>query len=117
MPTTKIIDGVAVICSDRYIINDVQSALDLMVSLEYEYKVTKIAINKDAINEEFFDLSTGLAGDVVQKFVNYRRQLAIIGNFSEYTSKSLHDFMYESNIGNHLYFVKDEKAALESLKR
>jgi len=54
-----------------------------------------IAVHKAAITEEFFDLSTSIAGEVAQKFVNYGFKLAIIGDFSGYASKSLHDYIYE----------------------
>jgi hypothetical protein len=73
-------------------------------------------ISKEAISEDFFVLSTGVAGDVVQKFVNYHFRVAIVGDFSKYTSKSLHDYMFECNTGKHLYFVASEQEALEKLR-
>ncbi|MDR1599360.1 MAG: DUF4180 domain-containing protein [Oscillospiraceae bacterium] len=106
---------VAVIHSDAPIITDAQSALDLASTLFYEHECQSVAINKAAITEDFFKLSTGVAGEIVQKFVNYRFRLAIIGDFSGYTSKPLHDYMYECNKGKHLYFVGSEQAAIEKL--
>ena len=114
--TTKTIDGIVVINSETLLITNAQSALDIIASVGYEHSVTKIAINKAAISEDFFRLSTGLAGEVVQKFVNYGYRLAIIGNFSGYTSKPLHDYIYECNNGTHLYFVADEDEAVRKLK-
>ncbi|MDR2650405.1 MAG: DUF4180 domain-containing protein [Clostridiales bacterium] len=113
--TTTTIEDIAVIHSDTPLITDAQSALDLIVSFFYERNVTKFAINKEAVSEHFFRLSTGLAGEVVQKFVNYRCRLAIIGDFSEYTSKPLHDYIYECNNGKHLNFVADEDEAIRKL--
>jgi hypothetical protein len=106
---------VAVIHSDTPIITDAQSALDLAATIFYEHECQNIAINKEAITEDFFKLSTGVAGEIVQKLVNYRHRLAIIGDFSGYTSKPLHDYMYECNKGKHLYFVDSEQAAIEKL--
>ncbi len=60
-------------------------------------------------------MSTGIAGDILQKFVNYSKKLAIIGDFSIYTSHSLKDFIYESNQGNQIFFVADEQEAIEKL--
>ena len=40
---------------------------------------------------------------------------AFIGDFSGYTSKPLHDFIYESNKGRHLFFVADEDEAIARL--
>ena len=44
-------------------------------------------------------------------------KLAIIGDFSGYTSKPLRDFIYESNNGNHVFFVSSEAEAVEKLSR
>lgn len=42
------------------------------------------ALNKEAVSDEFFALSTRLAGEILQKFVNYGIRLAVYGDFSEY---------------------------------
>ena len=114
---TKIIDSggakVAICESDGVIIYDGQSALDFFINIGYEYDCRNIVINKAAISEDFFRLSTGIAGEIAQKFVNYGYRLAITGDFSHYTSKPLRDYIYESNNGKHLYFVADENAAVE----
>jgi len=104
---------VAVVNSDEPIINDGQSTLDFAVNIGYVYDSHNIAVNKAAVSEDFFSLSTGVAGEIVQKLVNYGYRLAIIGSFSDYKSKSLRDFIYESNNGNHLYFVADEEEAVK----
>ena len=115
--TTKIIDGkVAVAYSEKPIILDGQSALDFVANIGYEHDCHSIVVNKAAVAEDFFVLSTGIAGEVVQKFVNYGYRLAIIGDFSGYTSKPLHDYIYECNKGNHLYFVANEEEALKKLE-
>lgn len=104
------------LCQSRdVIIRDGQSALDFAVGIGYEYDCHDIAVNKAAIAEDFFKLSTRIAGEVVQKFVNYGYRLVIIGDFSGYESKSLRDYMYECNNGGHLYFVADEDEALKKL--
>ena len=114
--TTKTVDKkIAIVNSDKPIIYDGQSALDFAVSIGYEHDCQNIALNKEAIAEDFFKLSTGIAGEVVQKFVNYGYRLAIIGDFSKYTSKPFHDYIYECNKGKHLYFVADEEMAMEKL--
>lgn len=67
------------------------------------------------ITPDFFILSTGLAGEVLQKFINYGGRIAIYGDFSGYTSKPLHDFMYESNQGKDVFFVSTEAEAVDRL--
>lgn len=73
-----------------------------------------VAIPVARINPDFFKLSTKLAGEVAQKFVNYRMRLAIIGDISPQLaeSKALRDFVYEANQGQSLWFL-DDLAALE----
>ena len=111
----KSINGVAIVQSDEPLITDTQSALDLMATVKYETGCDCIAIPKAAVSEDFFVLSTGIAGEILQKFVNYRVKLAVIGDFSAYNSKPLRDFIYESNKGSHVFFVDDEKRAIEKL--
>ena len=57
----------------------------------------------------FFHLRTGVAGKMLQKFVNYGVKLAILGDVSAYTaaSSALRDFIYESNRGEVIWFVAD----------
>jgi hypothetical protein len=106
---------IAVCESDEVVIKDGQTALDFAVNIGYEHDCRNVAINKSALSEEFFKLSTGVAGEAVQKFVNYGYRLAIIGDFSGYTSKPLKDYIYECNQGSHLYFVANEGEALTKL--
>lgn len=106
---------VAVVVQAEQSIGDVQSALDLILSASYESGVNRIAIPKEAFCEDFFILSSGLAGEILQKFVNYQQKVAIYGDFSGYTSKPLKDFMYESNQGNAVFFVDDENEAVRRL--
>lgn len=111
-------DVKAVVCeSDDVILKDEQSALDFASNITYEQDCRNLAVNKAAVDENFFDLSSGLAGEIVQKLVNYGYRLAIIGDFSGYASKALRDFIYESNKGRHLYFVSDVAEAVKMLGR
>ncbi len=86
------------------------------MTIKYETNCNKIALNKEAIVEEFFILSKGLAGEVLQKFINYQTKFAIYGDFSKYTSKLIRDFIYESNNGKDIFFVKDDNEAINKLR-
>lgn len=101
--------------SKDILISDSQSALDVMMTVQYETGCSRIILDKEAICEEFFRLSSGIAGEVLQKFINYHVKLAIIGDFSKYTSKPLHDFIYECNKGNDIFFVGNLYQAVEKL--
>lgn len=108
---------ISVVKSDEVIISNVQSALDFMVSVNYETGSHSIVINKEAVIEDFFTLSTKIAGEIVQKFITYHFKLAIVGDFSGYTSKPLKDFIYESNKGRDIFFVSTVEDAIERLGR
>ncbi|PFJ54907.1 cytoplasmic protein [Bacillus cereus] len=112
-----VIDGIniAVIKNDKVLISDVQTSLDLMATVQYEVDAKHIIIDKSLISEKFFDLKTRLAGDILQKFINYKVKIAIIGDFSMYTSKSLKDFIYECNKGKDIFYLVTEQQAIEKL--
>ena len=57
---------VAVVRSQTPVITDVRSALDVMMTAKYESGTDRIAIQKEALAEEFFILSSGLAGEIQQ---------------------------------------------------
>jgi hypothetical protein len=86
-----------------------------MATVHYETGCDRMVMAKSAIAEDFFILSTRLAGDILQKFINYQTKLAIVGDFSRYTSKPLKDFIYESNHGKDIFFVSSEDEAIEKL--
>lgn len=108
---------IAVVNSCEMIISDIQSTLDLMATVRYETGCHRLILNKESICEEFFDLKTRIAGEVLQKFINYQMKLAVVGDFSKYSSRSLKDFIYESNQGKDIFFVSSEKEAVEKLSR
>ena len=113
----KTINDIAIVNSDEMIIKDTQIAIDFIMSVKYETNCSKIAINKEAIIEDFFILSKGIAGEILQKFINYKIKFAIIGDYSKYTSKPLKDFIYESNKGKDIFFVATEDEAVKMLDK
>ena len=106
---------IAVVSSPDTVITDVQSALDLMMTVKYETGADRIALEKSALAEEFFILSSGLAGEILQKFVTYQTRIAIYGDYSKYTSKPLHDFIYESKQGKDVFFLDSRETAVAKL--
>ena len=107
--------AIALVKSEEILITDVQSALDLIATVHYETGSHRIVLYKDSVSEDFFKLSTRLAGDILQKFINYRAKVAIVGDYSGYTSKPLKDFIYESNHGRDVFFVSTQEEAIERL--
>ena len=107
----------AVVNSNEIVITDAQSALDVLMSAKYDIGTKNIVVDKKLIAEDFFILSKGLAGEILQKYVNYGGRIAIYGDYSHYTSKPLKDFIYESNKGKDVYFVATQDEAVEMLTR
>ena len=107
----------AVVNSNELVITDRQTALDGLMSAKYDIGTKNIIIDKKLIVEDFFILSKGLAGEILQKYVNYGGRIAIYGDYSHYTSKPLKDFIYESNKGKDVFFVATQDEAVDMLTR
>ncbi len=78
-----------------------------------------VLVPVERLDEDFFQLKSGLAGHFIQKFVTYRRRLVIVGDISEHVagSRALRDFVYETNRGDQVWFVADLQELGERLKR
>ena len=74
-----------------------------------------VAVPVERLDPAFFDLSTGIAGEITQKLVNYRLRLAIVGDIGKHVevSAALRDYVWESNRGAHVWFLADD-AELEA---
>lgn len=107
---------IAEVISTDVVINDVRDGLDLMANVDHQ-GARRIILCEENLNPAFFELRTGLAGDIVQKFANYRMKLAIVGDFTKYNSRSLQAFILESNKGDLLFFVPDRETAIARLTR
>jgi hypothetical protein len=75
-----------------------------LISLAIEHQAALVILPASELNGAFFQLKTGVAGDLIQKFVNYRLRLAIIGDVAAYDEQSaaLRAFISESNRGRTL---------------
>ena len=105
---------IAEVISDEVIIANEQDGLDLLGNLYYQ-GFDCIIIYEKNITPQFFDLKTGMAGEILQKFSNYRVRLAIVGDFNEYKSKSITDFIFESNRRGQINFAGSKSEALGRL--
>lgn len=106
---------IAVVTGEEMAITDAQSALDLLMTAKYDANTKALVVPKKLITEEFFVLSSGLAGEILQKFINYGGKIAIYGDYSRYTSKPLKDFIYESNNGKDVFFTATKEEAVDKL--
>ena len=96
------------------LIQSPQEALEILINCAYQ-GAEKIIIHADQLVPGFFDLKTGIAGEILQKVSTYQLRLAIVGDFSQYTSKSLRDFIFESNKMGRISFVASVEEAKAKL--
>ena len=93
-------------------IDGTQELLDLFATAWYDGGSDRLIVYKESLSEDFFDLKTGVAGELLQKCSNYRMHFAIVGDFSHYTSKSLRNFIYESNKGRLIFYTGNLASAV-----
>lgn len=91
-----------------------RDAVDL-IGTAFEHRAALIVLPVDCLDDDFFRLRTRIAGEIIQKFVNYRLRLAIVGDISRHLDESsaLQAFVNESNRGKDVWFL----ASLEELDR
>ena len=89
-------------------------ALDA-IGATYGLDIDLVVLDVERMADDFFWLSSGLAGAALQKFQNYGLRVAIVGDISRFTheSPSLRDFVYETNKRGQMLFLPDS-AALEA---
>lgn len=111
-------DGISIaeVISDELILTAPDNALDLIGNISYS-GFDGVILHAKNITPEFFDLKTKLAGEILQKFTTYRLRLCIIGDFTNVESKSLRDFIYESNKGRQVNFVSTTEEGISSLTK
>lgn len=98
---------------DALILN-AQDAVELIMNGNYA-GTRKIIAYESNLLPEFFDLKSGLAGDILQKFSTYDGYIAIVGDYTKYKSKSLKDFIVESNRQGRINFVNKREEAIALL--
>jgi hypothetical protein len=96
------------------LISSAGDILDIMGEVSY-HDCDSIIIHSDVFSREFFDLNTGIAGEILQKFSNYRMRLVIVGDFAHLGSKSWRDFIRESNRGRSVNFLSSVDEAISVL--
>ncbi len=108
-----IFENNSVLIDGDFKLSEAYEALDIIFGATYESSCNNVILNKENIDESFFDLRTGFAGELLQKLINYNCKLAIVGDFSIYDSKALKDFIFECNKGKDFYFVESIEKARE----
>lgn len=98
--------------ANMQLLNDERDATDLVANVAYQ-DCHHVVLSQAQLPRGFFNLSSHLAGNILQKFINYRVKLAIVGDFTNVTSNALHAFIVECNRTGNILFVSSEAVALE----
>lgn len=84
---------------DKKQLSTERDAVDLIAAC-MENNTGLLIIQDKALSENFFNLRTGLAGTVLQKFVNYNIKAALIITNEEKISGRFKEMITEANKGN-----------------
>lgn len=97
------------VCAPQGALLAAESDANDFIGAAWSHEAEWVAIPTTRLGPDFLRLSTRLAGLVIQKFVNYRLNLAIVGDISKEIagSDALRDFVHESNQGLSVWFVPD----------
>jgi hypothetical protein len=112
--TLRTVGGVRVLVCDGDSDGAPVQALDF-IPAAWGADAAWVAVPASCLGDDFFRLETRVAGELIQKFVNYGVRLAVTGDISAHVADSgaLRDFVYESNRRTHVWFVDD----LDDLER
>lgn len=105
---------IAEVISEEILINSIDDGSDLLGNLYYA-DYDRIVLHERNINPVFFDLRSGFAGAILQKFSNFRVRLIVVGDYEKYESSSLKQFIFESNKGKQINFLDSLPEALKRL--
>jgi hypothetical protein len=88
---------------------DGERAATDIIGDSYMAQPSVVAIPVERLAPDFLTLSNRIAGNVIQKFVNYGVAVAFVGDISGAlaASNALRDYVRESNRGRHVWFVAD----------
>jgi hypothetical protein len=91
--------------------SEINSVLETCLS----HRINRVLLYSENLSNDFFDLKTGMAGEILQKFRNYGIHVALILNSELNLSTKFRQLMSEENLGNYFRFFSTREAALEWL--
>lgn len=110
VPPTPLAKAYATLGSAQEVIATTQDFLDF-IAWSGDHDTNLVLLSESNLPPAFYDLSTRLAGEILQRLSNYRVRLAIVGTFSR-TSERFQEFKRESNLGRHVHFAKTHEEAV-----
>ena len=94
----------------------ISSEADVLRIFEKFYPKQKLILYQINLSADFFDLSTGLAGQVLQKLVNYKVKTAFVIDLASVKSEKFREMVNEANMGEQFRFFARRGEAIEWLE-
>jgi hypothetical protein len=95
----------------------IQSVSDISAALSASVERGGLVLDERNLTPDFFDLKTGFAGQVLQKFVNYRTKLAIIVRDASKYGGRFGELMHEHRVHPTVRFFNAEQSARQWLSQ
>jgi Domain of unknown function (DUF4180) len=89
----------------------IDTAADISAALGASVDQGGLLLDETQLSADFFDLRTGLAGQVLQKFTNYRARLAIVITDASVHGSRFRELVYEHRTHNAVRFFESEQLA------
>lgn len=86
-----------------------------MVSACFEAGTRNLLLDHGTLPPDFFDLSTGVAGELVQKLINYGIRAAVVVPDDEMHSQRFREFARESLRSGSFRVLPDRRSAVDWL--
>jgi len=89
----------------------IRSFSDISDAIVACYGAKGIIFTEDDLAQEFFDLRSGLAGELFQKFTNYKLRVAIVLPDPDAYGERISELAYEHKAHNMIRFVRSKDEA------
>ena len=89
----------------------IRSFKDISDAIAASFGSDGLILTEDDLAQEFFDLRSGLAGELFQKFINYKLRMAIVLPDPEAYGERISELAYEHKSHNMIRFVRSKDEA------
>jgi len=89
----------------------IRSFGDISDALGACFGAAGLILTENDLAREFFDLHSGLAGELFQKFINYKLRVAIVLPDPEAYGKRFSELAYEHTLHSMIRFVRSKDEA------
>lgn len=118
MVLRKLKASTVLVLDDEGAIFDAATLAEDLIAAAWENETDMVVVPVSRLPQNFFDLRSGIIGTVAQKCANYRIRLVVLGDVNQWQSESsaFRDYVYETNLGQTLWFLPDLDALEVRLK-